>query len=209
MSSLTRSSYTLSAPSRTCAATGRTLATGEPVVAALIQAGDPGNEHFARVDFSMEAWKAGSRPTDAAGKRFPVLGSWRGLVPEPGAKKRILVDDESLLDMFDQSGEQPLEESGGSRERGSSTAPDRRTFRFMLALILLRKRLLICEKTDASGTMFVRPRGSPKSTEGGVLSEVEDPRLGAAAAAAIAGQLSALLDGEMTQTGAPSVEVKP
>jgi hypothetical protein len=65
----------------------------------------------------------------------------------------------------------------------------------LLALILIRKRLLICEKTDRRGVMFVRPRGTPKSTEGGTLTPVEDPGLSEDSVARVVTQLAAVLDG--------------
>jgi hypothetical protein len=167
------------------------LQTGETYVAALVQVAE--TEEFRRVDFSLDAWQGGARPRDERGARLAVLGSWRGVMPEPGAKKRILIDDESLLDLFEQS------EEGAE---GDASREDRRAFRFMLALILLRKRLLVCEKTAKDGTMLVRPRSSPKVSEGGVLSEVQDPGLGEASIGRVVGQLSALLDGEVASAGA-------
>lgn len=187
-----RSGYSVGSPTRTCAATGRALETGESYVAALVLGGSGGDE-FRRMDFSLASWQAGSRPTSESGRPLPVFGSWRAVVPEPGARRRMLIDDESLLDLFEQSGGEPAGSAPG--------ADDRRAFRFMLALILLRKKLLVCERTDADGTMHVRPRGSPKAAEGGVLATVEDPGLSEESIAGVVSQLSAVLDGESAGTG--------
>lgn len=206
---LSRSGYPIGSPSRVCAATGRPISTGEPYIAALVQVIGPQGEEYRRVDLSLEAWQSGARPRanfeGGDGRPLPVFGSWRGVMPEPGAKRRILIDDESLLDLFEQSGD----EGGVAGEptttvegAAAPTPDDRRTFRFMLALILLRKKLLVCERSDKDGTMFVRPRGAPKASEGGVLSPVEDPRLGEASIARVVGQLTALLDGETPGTPA-------
>lgn len=195
--------YHVGSPTRICAATGRPLATGEPYVAALVQV--PDAEEFQRVDFSLEAWKQGARPRTPEGRRLAVLGSWRGVIPEPGAKRRILIDDESLLDLFEQTGDEgPPPEAGAE----VATEADRRAFRFLLALILMRKKLLICERTDRSGAMHVRPRGSPKSSEGGVLTVVEDPGLDEEAIARVVVQLQAVLDGD-APGAAPSTPSAP
>lgn len=182
-----RTNYTLPGTTRNCAATGREIATGETYVAALVQTGEAGNEEFRRVDFSLDAWSAGARPTGADGRRLPLLGSWRTVMPAPGASRRMLIDDEALLDLFEQAGE--------AAPDAAEPGADPRVFRFMLALILIRKRLLICEKTDRRGVMFVRPRGTPKSTEGGTLTPVEDPGLSEDSVARVVTQLAAVLDG--------------
>lgn len=194
-----RPGYSVGSPTRVCAATGRELATGEAYVAALVQ--PPDSEEYRRVDVSLDSWAAGARPRTEDGRRLPVLGSWRAVVPDPGARKKLLVDDESLLDMFvesDGDGEVPGTEEGAEGGEG------RDVFRFMLALILMRKRLLVCERTDAKGTMLVRPRGSPKSSEGGALIEVRDPGLSEACVARVVGQLAALLDGGAAEPVAPT-----
>jgi hypothetical protein len=122
-------------------------------------------------------------------------------MPEPGARKRILIDDESLLDLFEQSGEQASDVDASPSPCTDSAEPasadDRGAFRFLLALILIRKRLLVCERTGKDGTMFVRPRSSPKSSEGGTLSQVRDPGLSEGSITRVVGQLSALLEGDL------------
>lgn len=191
-STTTRSGYAVGSPTRVCAATGRTLETGEPYVAALVQT--PDAEEYRRVDVALDAWMSGARPRTEDGRRLAVLGSWRAIMPEPGAKKRLLIDDESLLDMFEQSGEEAP--PGGEDDSVGSDDVGRGVFRFMLALILLRKKLLVCERTERGGSMFVRPRGSLKASEGGVLFEVHDPGLSEESIARVVEHLSALLDGE-------------
>ena len=67
----------------------------------------------------------------------------------PGGKRRLLVDDEALLDLFDR-----LAEDDDAR---------RKAFRWVLGLILVRKKLLRLEGTAPTeeGTLFMlRRRGS-------------------------------------------------
>jgi len=173
--------YSIGSPTRRCAATGRELGTGERFVAALVQ--HPDADAFERVDFAESAWVEGARPASP----LILYGFWRGTVAEPGSKKRLLIDDQSLLELFEQSGEDQGE--GGPAEK------DRLAFRFVLALILLRKRLLV-QEGSRRGTMLVRQRGVPKPPEGPALVEVEDPGLDEQAIARVTERLGAVLSGD-------------
>ncbi len=167
-------SYRIDLPTGVCSATGRRLHVGEAFVGALVEA--PGSDDLRRLDFSHAAWEAGSRP--AAPCR--LLGFWRGVVAPPDTKPHVLIDDESLMDLFEQSAEQ--------------AEPRRAAFRFVLALILVRKRLLVHE--GSSGTvMLVRPKGAARPPQGPPLIEVVDPGLDEDAIAAVIEQFEALMAG--------------
>lgn len=172
------SSYSIGSPTRRCSATDRELKTGEPYIAVLVQ--DPESDEFHRLDYSIDAWNQGLRPgAGPSGRRYLLLGFWRGVIPEPGAKKRLLIDDQSLLDLFEQSAEAlSAEDLGEQASDGASQVSerDRLAFRFVLGLILLRKRLLIQEGSRGT-TMLVRPKGTPKPPEGPALVEIIDPGL--------------------------------
>ena len=131
------SSYSLSSPTRQCAATGRALATGAPFVGALCQ--DVETVEFRRLDYSLEAWEQGARPQ----RPLELIGTWRGVVPDPNEKRKLLLDEGSMLDLFEQTGE-AAEGAGGA---DAAATRRREVFRFVLALILIRKRLLSCEKS--------------------------------------------------------------
>jgi hypothetical protein len=124
-----------------------------------------------------------------------LIGTWRALVPDPNEKKRLLLDEGSLLDLFEQTGEAAGSEVGSNRRRD--------VFRFVLALILIRKRLLVCEKsTRSDGTasvMLVRPKGVPKPPEGPALIEVADPGMRDEDVAIAVEQLQTVL----VETGGP------
>lgn len=202
--SAVRSAYPVGSPTRACAATGRALETGEPYVAVLVLApAGQGTDEFQRLDFSLEAWNAGARPRTDSGRVLPVFGFWRATVPQPGARRRILIDDESLLDLFEQTGSD-VSDAMAAGGTGTPGADDRRAFRFMLALILLRKKLIVCERTGRDGAMYVRPRSAPRAAEGGVLAKVDDPGLSEDSVAAVVGQLSAVLDGEQVAGPTPA-----
>lgn len=160
-----------------CAATGRVLSPGDRVVVALIERTDDGG--LDRLDFDEEAWDAGAR--DPAGRR--VFAHWRGAQAEPNAKPRQFIDDDALLDLFHQLGESGADGGDG---RG------RAAFRYVLALILCRKRLLVHEGS-ARGAILVRARGSEP---GSAPIRVDDPGLDEAMLAAATEQVGAVLRAE-------------
>lgn len=174
---MTGTSYAIGTSSRVCAASGRTLETGESFVAALAQSME--TEEFARLDYAPEAWEAGARPV----RPYVLLGYWRGKLGVPGAKPRLLIDDASLVDLFEQT--QEMQEREPTEEREA--------FRFVLALILIRKRLLVVEKSKG-GSMFVRPKG-PRGdvVDESSLVEVTDPGLDEGTIAKVAAQLQGVL----------------
>jgi hypothetical protein len=132
-------SYEISRPSGVCAATGEPLALGEAYIAALVER--DGQEGLERLDYSEPAWEKGHRP----GPPLRLFGFWRARY-EPGeSKQRPLIDDESLLDLFEQ-----LEGAADSA---------RLSFRYILALLLVRKKLLRFEgirREEGSSTMLLR-----------------------------------------------------
>src|SRR4051812_9445781 len=106
-----------------CAITGRPLVPHEHFIASLVEDG----ELLRRVDVSLEAWDAGKRPEN-------VLGYWKSIVPEANAKKKMFVDDGVLMDLLDRLAD--------------ATQPQRIGFRFVLMLILMRKKLLRYDRTE-------------------------------------------------------------
>lgn len=172
----------------TCAATGAALAPDSPCVATLSESSNgPG---FVRRDYSVESWESGHRPEG-------LFGYWRTIVPHPDAPRKLLVDDQTLLDIF-------LRLEDDAR-------PERQAFRFVLALILLRRRMLRSvgrerEASAASGEgsepaerpaereiWLLLPRGAAPGTP---PIRVVDPRLGDADLAAIAEQLGEVVAGD-------------
>lgn len=98
-----------------CFGTGCELAVGQEYYAALAM-GDQGLE---RRDFSIDYWQT-SKP--------PVYCFWKSKVANPEQKKKLFVDDAMLMAFFDRL--------------AAETEQDKLNFRFVLALILMRKRRL-------------------------------------------------------------------
>jgi len=103
-----------------CWGTGKKIEYGEEYFAALVET----KEGLQRRDFCADYWQE---------KKPDVFCYWKTKLPHPDRKKQIFVDDEMLMAFFER-----LE---GEREQ------EKINFRFVLALILMRKR---CLKYDSS-----------------------------------------------------------
>lgn len=103
-----------------CCGTNRQLAVGEEYYAALIQT-ETGLE---RRDFSTEYWDA---------HKPDVFCFWQSHVPNPQNKPKMFIDDAMLLAFFDRL--------------ATETEAEKLNFRFVLMLVLMRKRKL---KYDSS-----------------------------------------------------------
>src|SRR5262245_36786805 len=112
--------YQIQASSRRCAVTGRELAPGERYYSVLLDQGDS----FVRQDYSREAWQGPPERT---------FSFWQGRLPSGGggAPKQPPIDDELLLDCF-------------ARLEGEQE-PAKQAFRFVLALLLVRRKRLRIE----------------------------------------------------------------
>jgi hypothetical protein len=112
--------YQIQANTRRCARTGRELRPGEKYFALLIKDG----AHLLRQDFSPEGWQG---PPPGA------FGYWTGTVPALDQPQKPPVDDDLLLDCL-----QRLE---------GETEPGRVNFRYVVALLLMRRKRLKLEQT--------------------------------------------------------------
>lgn len=106
---------------RRCATTDRPLEAGEVCYSVLEAQG----AEIVRKDYSAEAWDG---PPEGA------IGWWKSRIPEPTAKKVKLAPNEVLLELFDQLAEQP----------------DGSDMRYVLALLLMRRRVLRMETPPES-----------------------------------------------------------
>ncbi len=107
-----------------CSGSGRTINYGEEYFAALVEAGGV----FERRDFSGEYWES---------EKPEVYCYWRTKLPNPDEKKAIFVDDEMLMAFFERLAQE--------------TEQEKMNFRFVLALILMRKRRLKYDSTKVEG----------------------------------------------------------
>ena len=132
MSQFSQTNYDVQRPSGVCQASGRTLEPGEDCYSALVdipaEQREAGDElGMRRIDVSARAWNEGYRPTH-------LFSYWKTHVPEPNEKKKLFVDDAVLLNLL--------------RRLEDATEPQRLAFRYVVALILMRKKLLRFDGTD-------------------------------------------------------------
>lgn len=139
--------YQIQGPARQCAATGRELRSGERFFSVLLdEAGQ-----LIRKDYASDAWTG---PPDGA------IAYWSGRIPASGQPRRPTINDEWLLDCFAHLGE--------------ATEPAQRNFRYVVALLLMRRKRFKFEdvrKRDGEEYLLVRDARS------GARHEVIDPRL--------------------------------
>lgn len=126
--------YKIGRTTRRCSVLNRPLLPGEYYYSVV--SGD--EEEFSRVDVSAEAW---------TGPPENCIGHWKNRVPLPEEKKRELAPPEVLIDLLRSMGDQP----GQAK------------MRYLLALMLLRKRHL---KTHHDAALI----GSEPPTEAGETS---------------------------------------
>src|SRR5262249_49470434 len=107
--------YHIHNSTRRCAISGRELKPGERYYSVLLDEGGT----FTRKDYSPEAWQG---PPEGA------FSFWQGRLPTGSSPRRLVIDDELLMECFHR-----LE---GELE------PNEVSFRFVLALLLMRRRRL-------------------------------------------------------------------
>jgi hypothetical protein len=112
--------WAIKKPLGQCSGTGTLIEPGQEYFAALVETA----EGLERRDFSADFWNQ-SKPN--------VFCYCRSRLPHPEQKKKLFIDDDMLMAFFERL--------------AAETDPDKLNFRFVLTLILMRKRLL---KYDSS-----------------------------------------------------------
>ena len=95
---------------------------------------------FSRIDCCLGCWTNYDRKD--------VVAFWQTVMPRPEQKKKLFVDDTVLCELFERLAD--VQE------------PAKQNFRFVLGLILMRKRLVIYENTKRDGereVWIVRMKG--------------------------------------------------
>jgi hypothetical protein len=115
------SGYEVARPLGKCHVTGVDILPGDKFMAALRET--PAG--FERVDVSTSAWPEFDQKD--------VVGFWQATMPHHEQKKKLFVDDEVLCDLFE-------------RLRDTEE-PAKLNFRFVLGLILMRKKMLVYDNS--------------------------------------------------------------
>jgi hypothetical protein len=113
--------YDVARPQGRCHVSGRAIEPGEKFMAALRET----PQGFERLDIAVDQWESFDRAN--------ILAYWQAVMPRAEAKKRLFVDDTVLCELFERLAD--------------ATEPSKLNFRFVLGLILMRKRLVIYDTT--------------------------------------------------------------
>lgn len=149
-----------------CFATQRPLAEGQEFYAVLFEI----PEGFDRRDYSLDAWN---------GPPQGYFCFWKSRIPKKEEKKKLLVDNDVLINLFIR-----LEDA---------QEPVKKHFRFVLALILMRKRLLKYERTiQEDDQEYWQMRRTGENIDFRVLN----PMLTDAQIEAVSKELGAILHGD-------------
>ena len=112
--------WDINKPLGQCCGTGRQIECGQEYFGALVET----DEGLQRRDFCSEYWDR---------EKPEVFCYWKTRLPNPEQKRQVFVDDEMLMAFFERLAEE--------------TDQEKINFRFVLALILMRKRRLKYEAT--------------------------------------------------------------
>lgn len=158
--------YAVARPGGVCGVCGQPLPPGTRVAAGLRET----PVGFERVDAHVDCWPS----VDTAA----LLAFWRTTVPTTEAKRKVFVDDGVLCELF--------------VKLADAAEPAKLHFRFVLGLILMRKRLVTYESSrpgdDGRDVWTVRLRGRDERLE------LVDPHLTAEQVADVSNQLGEVLN---------------
>ena len=129
-------------PAGRCGVCGRVIEPGDRYVAALRATA----EGFERVDADESCWEQVEKQD--------LIGDWRAVMPEANERPKRFVDDPLLLEMF--------------HRLADAEDPARLNFRFVLGLLLMRKRLLTYQTSRAENgreVWVMKARGSDEPSE--------------------------------------------
>ena len=128
-------------PLRQCWGSGRKIEPDQEYFGALVETQDG----LQRRDFCSEYWEQ---------QKPQVFCYWKTRLPHPDQKRQVFVDDDMLMAFF--------ERLAGETDR------EKVEFRFVLALVLMRKRLLKYDSTKVQGdaeTWCLRVTGSKETID--------------------------------------------
>jgi hypothetical protein len=160
--------YTIARAEGKCLACGNPIATGQKFMAALRET----PVALERLDVCSDCWTGFDKAA--------LLGFWQTTMQPPTVKKAIFVDDELLCELFERLSD--------------ATEPAKVNFRFVLGLILMRKRRIVYESTRHEGEKeiwSVRFKGREE------LLDLLNPRLQEQDLAEVSSQLGEILNGEL------------
>jgi hypothetical protein len=116
--------WEINRPLGQCSGSGRKIESGEDYYGALVES----EQGLLRRDFSSEYWER---------EKPPVFCFWKTKLAAPNEKKQLFVSADMLMAFFERL--------------AGETDPEKLNFRFVLALVLMRKRRLKYDATKRDG----------------------------------------------------------
>lgn len=159
--------WVIDKPLGQCCSTGKQIQPGEEYYAALVETG----QGFARRDFCAACWVE---------HKPEVFCYWKTKLPAPDQKKKIFVDDDMLMTFFERL--------------STETEQEKVNFRFVLALVLMRRRRL---KYDSSKMDNGKDVWRLRITGAQDFVEVVNPNLDESQVAQLTGQIGQILQVEL------------
>lgn len=154
-------------PLGSCSGNGQEIEPGEDYIGALVDT----EEGLERRDFCRAFWEQ---------EQPEVFCYWRSRLPQAEQKKQLFVDDEMLVAFFNRLADE--------------VDPERIQFRFVLALILMRKRRL---KYDGTKMQDGQEIWQLKVTGEKRVVEVLNPHLGEEQIEQLSGQIGDVLNADL------------
>lgn len=180
---ITQESFHIESGRHTCQTCGRVFQPSEEYLSGLAEV-EPDERHphgMARRDFCPEHWKQ-----DGAG--WIAFWHTRVPVPEEPARKRLVIDDDRLLEVF--------------FRLAGTTDPLKLDLRYVIGLMLVRKRRLKLEGTRHRGGEAVLRVRKSRSKE---LHDLLDRKLTDQAIIGVSQEIGTLLD----LIDSPALEEEP
>jgi hypothetical protein len=160
--------YEVARPRGQCVVCQTQIQPQQPLMAALKET----PLGFERLDICLTCWPNFDKAD--------LIGFWKTAMPLVEQKKKLFVDDEVLAQLFERLAD--------------ATEPAKLNFRFVLGLILMRKRLIIYESTrndDGREVWQVRFKGKED------ILDLLNPKLDEAQIVDVSNQLGEILNEEL------------
>ncbi len=139
--------WEINRPLGQCCGSGRKIEPGEDYYGALVET----EQGLLRRDFGSEYWER---------EKPQVFCFWKTKLAAPNEKKQLFVSDDMLMAFFERL--------------AGATDPEKVSFRFVLALVLMRKRRLKYDSTKMDGDREIWCLRVPGDKD---LVEVVNPHL--------------------------------
>lgn len=164
--------YNIAKTGGTCIQCQQPLSPGDQFTAVVRQV----NQELQREDYCLDCW-SGRQDNDAT----ELLATWRSSIARPKEKRKLFLDDDLLVNFFQRLADDQSEVQV--------------TFRYVLALVLMRKKLLVYDRAerldDGTEVWKMHFKGGDQT------HSVIDPKMDETKIADVSSQLGQILEGQL------------